>query len=191
MLADNVFVRGTLRTIDYDTDAPDADVVLSDTASIGPDLRYGHALGPAHLDVCGQITYERLVIAQNVADGYGGEVGARARIIPGVSFNAWYRYARTEFSNSQNDADPRFYGLRLILSVPNRQPWSNYALVIDYMDGQIDLDQAINGTDEPDVNALSLGLRANFYQQGKRPREIAPRRWRCDVKLACFATQAE
>lgn len=161
LLAENVFVRGTVRSIDYDPAG--SDVVLSDTASIGPGVRTGYAIGPSsHIDLYGQITYERLVIADAVADGYGGELGARSQIIPGVEFNAWYRYARTEFSNSQNDADPQFYGVRLILSLPNQQAWSNYALVVDYMDGFVDLDQPLNGSDELDVNALSVGIRADF-----------------------------
>lgn len=160
LFADNIFLRGVFSTVDYDAGANDA--VLSDMAFIGPGVRYGRAFGEIHADVYGQLAYDRLVIGGLVADGYGGEVGTRVKLLPGVEFNAWYRYSRTEFDDNNADADPQLYGARLLLSLPNQAALSRYALVIDYRDGEIELDQAIAGGADLDVSALSVGLRARF-----------------------------
>lgn len=161
LLSDFIFVRGSALTLDYDLNGVGTDAVLSDMAFIGPGMRYGHAIGPIHADIYGQVTYDRLVVADTVADGYGGEVGARFLLVPGIEFDAWYRAGVTQFSGN-NNADPLLYGLRLILSVPNQGKWSNVALVVDYMDGKVKFDQPVLGKDNVDISALSVGLRATF-----------------------------
>lgn len=162
LLSDLIFVRASALTLDYDAPGAGTDAVLSDMAFIGPGLRYGRTLGPVHVDVYGQAAYARLVVADTVADGYGGEVGARLLLFPGVEFDAWYRRGETQFNDKNNDADPRLYGLRLILNLAEQGKWSKIALVVDYMDGKIKFDQPILGAKNVDVNALSVGLRAVF-----------------------------
>lgn len=158
LLGDNIFVRGTALTVKYDLNGVNTDAALSDMAFIGPGLRYGHALGPVHADLYGQATYDRLAIGGAVADGYGGELGARFLLAPGIELDGWYRAGVAQFGGG-NNADPRLYGARLIVSAPNHGRWSQLALVFDYMGGQINFDSPAA---DMDIKTLAVGLRGTF-----------------------------
>lgn len=155
-IAPGIFVRGSSNSLDVEGPLFFGDGSL-DTLSLGVGYSLPLMTGPAPLDLWGGLSYERLDLFGDEADGMGADLGVRWMPIQGFELNAfggWRDYGQW----INEDLDGWTYGVGAVYHATQK-----LALTADWT--RLDLEAAdfLGGSDgDVELDTFSIGARWNF-----------------------------